>query len=81
MAVNLTDVYGGGIRMVPSGRAMFDFMYCDYVYVLKNGRVVAHGETEDVITEQLIRDVYEVDCAVQRQPRNGKLYVTYFSRI
>ena len=56
-------------------------LYCDYVYVLKNGRIVAHGETEDVITEQLIRDVYEVDCAVQRQPRSGKLYVTYFSRI
>lgn len=27
MAVNLTDVYGGGIRMVPSIEAMFDFMY------------------------------------------------------
>ena len=27
MAVNLTDVYGGGIRMVPSVQAMFEFMY------------------------------------------------------
>ena len=27
MAVNLTDVYGGGIRMVPSVRAMYEFMY------------------------------------------------------
>jgi len=27
MAVNLTDVYGGGIRMVPSVEAMFNFMY------------------------------------------------------
>ena len=27
MAVNLTDVYGGGIRMVPSIEAMFNFMY------------------------------------------------------
>lgn len=27
MAINLTDVYGGGIRMVPSVQAMFDFMY------------------------------------------------------
>ena len=27
MAINLTDVYGGGIRMVPSVRAMFEFMY------------------------------------------------------
>lgn len=27
MAVNLTDVYGGGIRMVPSVEAMYEFMY------------------------------------------------------
>ena len=27
MAINLTDVYGGGIRMVPSVEAMFQFMY------------------------------------------------------
>ncbi len=27
MAINLTDVYGGGIRMVPSVEAMFNFMY------------------------------------------------------
>ena len=29
MAVNLTDIYGGGIRMVPSVAAMFEFMYGD----------------------------------------------------
>lgn len=29
MAVNLTDVYGGGVRMVPSVQAMFNFMYAD----------------------------------------------------
>ena len=56
-------------------------LYCDYVYVLKDGRVVAHGRTEDVITEELIREIYEVDCAVQRHPKNGRLYVTFFSRL
>ena len=56
-------------------------LYCDDVYVLKDGRIVAHGRTEDVITEKLIRDVYEVDCAVQRHPKNGRLYVTFFSRL
>lgn len=54
-------------------------MYCDYVYVLKNGAVVADGPTEEVITEELIRQVYEVDCAVQRHPRTGKLHVVFFS--
>ena len=29
MAVNLTDVYGGGIRMVPSVQAIYDFLYGD----------------------------------------------------
>ena len=29
MAINLTDVYGGGIRMVPSVEIMFNFMYGD----------------------------------------------------
>ena len=56
-------------------------MYCSYVYVLKDGRIVAHGPTEEVITEQLIRDVYEVDCAVARHPVNGKLSVTFFSTL
>ena len=56
-------------------------LYCDYVYVLKDGQIVAHGRTEEVVTERLIREVYEVDCAVQRHPRNGRLYVTYFSRL
>lgn len=56
-------------------------LYCDYVYVLKEGQIVAHGMTEDVITERLIREVYEVECAVQRHPKNGRLYVTFFSRL
>lgn len=56
-------------------------LYCDYVYVLKEGQIVAHGKTEDVITERLIREVYEVECAVQRHPKNGRLYVTFFSRL
>ena len=47
-------------------------MYCTYVYVLKDGRIVAHGKTEEVITEALIREVYEVDCAVARNPVSGK---------
>lgn len=56
-------------------------MYCSYVYVLKNGAIVAHGPTEEVITRQLIRDVYEVDCEVERDRRSGKLRVTFYSMI
>ena len=56
-------------------------MYCTFVYVLKDGRIVASGKTEDVITEQLIREVYEVDCSVERHPKSGKFHVTFFSQV
>ena len=56
-------------------------MYCTYVYVLKGGKIVAHGPTEEVITESLIREIYDVECSVQRHPVSGKLNVTFFSRL
>ncbi len=56
-------------------------MYCSYVYVLKNGRIVAHGPTEEIITKELIREVYEVDCEVERDRRSGKMRVTFYSMI
>lgn len=56
-------------------------MYCDYVYVLKDGGVVAHGRPDDIITPELIRDVYEVECDVMRHPKTGKLNVVYYSKL
>ncbi|MBR0416624.1 MAG: ABC transporter ATP-binding protein [Firmicutes bacterium] len=56
-------------------------MYCDYVYVLKDGKIVANGPTEEVITRDLIKSVYEVDCSVERNERTGKLYVTFYSNL
>ena len=56
-------------------------MYCTYVYVLKEGKIIACGPTEEVITEQLISDVYEVDCSVARSPVSGRLNVTFYSRL
>ena len=56
-------------------------MYCTYVYVLKDGIVVAEGSTEEVITEKLIKEVYEVDCALTRNPVGGKLNITFFSKL
>ena len=56
-------------------------MYCSYVYVLKNGSIIAEGYTDDIITEELIRNVYEVECSVARNPVSGKLNVTFFSKL
>ena len=39
-------------------------MYCQRLYVLKHGRLIAAGEPEKVLTPQLVRQVYGVSCDV-----------------
>ena len=51
-------------------------MYCHRLYVLKKGEVIASGTPEQVLTPQLIRQVYEVDAEVTRD-RRGQLRVFF----
>ena len=44
---------------------------CDRVYALSGGRVEAQGRPDRVITTELIRDVFEVEAEVVRNPRTG----------
>lgn len=46
--------------------------YCDHIIVLSHGHVVAAGATDDVLTEQLIADVYGVTATILRNPVTGK---------
>ena len=39
-------------------------LYCDYLYVMKNGEIVAEGTPETIITEAIIKKVYEIDVKV-----------------
>jgi iron complex transport system ATP-binding protein len=36
-------------------------MYCDKIFVLKDGEIIKYGKPKDVLTKKLIKDVYEVD--------------------
>lgn len=47
--------------------------YCDYIYALKNGQVIAQGQPEVVLTEALIADIYQVKCQIYRNPITEKL--------
>lgn len=46
-------------------------MYCDRLYAVKEGCVVASGRPEEVLTPELIRTVYEVEAQVLRDERGG----------
>ncbi|MEV7006595.1 ABC transporter ATP-binding protein [Streptosporangium sp. NPDC051022] len=45
--------------------------YCDHLYVLAEGRVVAHGPPCDILTPPLVREVFGVDAHVTRTPGTG----------
>jgi iron complex transport system ATP-binding protein len=47
--------------------------YCDKVIILSKGEIVAFGDPKEVITEDLIRDVYGVEADVIRN--NGSIFV------
>lgn len=48
--------------------------YCDYCIIMKKGSIVAMGDPKVVVTEKLIRDVYEVEAVVGLD-RDGEIYV------
>ncbi|MDR1204039.1 MAG: ABC transporter ATP-binding protein [Peptococcaceae bacterium] len=51
--------------------------YCDYLYVLNHGQVVADGEPAAVLTKGLIEKVYGVHCEPYVNPVTGGFAVAY----
>lgn len=48
-------------------------MYCDILYAVKAGQIVASGTPDHILTKELIRHVYEIDCDIYTNPFNGKI--------
>ncbi|WP_438293633.1 ABC transporter ATP-binding protein [Streptomyces sp. HUAS TT7] len=51
--------------------------YCDRICVLAGGRIVAAGPPADVLTAELLREVYGVNAEVSRHPVTGAPTVVY----
>jgi iron complex transport system ATP-binding protein len=48
--------------------------YCDLCVIMKKGEMVAMGNPKEVITEDLIREVYDVEASVGFD-KDGEIYV------
>mgnify|MGYP002604028246 FL=1 len=48
-------------------------MYCDRLYAMKQGKVIAQGTPHELLTPDLIRELYEVDAEVSK----GQLRIFY----
>lgn len=52
-------------------------MYCDKIYVLKNGEIVAYGTPKDILTKELIKEVYDVDAKVIKDKEDNSINIIY----
>ncbi|WP_105420980.1 ABC transporter ATP-binding protein [Neorhizobium sp. T25_27] len=52
-------------------------MFCDELIVLQDGRIVACGSPEAVLTEALLRDVFCVEARVEASPHHSRPHIHY----
>jgi iron complex transport system ATP-binding protein len=52
-------------------------MFCDELIVLSQGRIVAAGTPEDVLTEPLLKDVFRIEARVETSPYHGRPHIHY----
>lgn len=52
-------------------------VYCDILYVIKDGKMMASGSPKEVLTRELIRQVYEINCEIYTNPITGDLAIAY----
>ncbi|MBC8631640.1 ABC transporter ATP-binding protein [[Eubacterium] tenue] len=52
-------------------------MYCDKIYVLKCGEIVAYGTPKDVLTKEFIKEVYDVDAKVIKDEDDDSINIIY----
>ncbi|THV24018.1 ABC transporter ATP-binding protein [Peteryoungia ipomoeae] len=52
-------------------------MFCDRLMVLKEGSVVACGTPEEVLTTELLRDVFSIDAHVELSAHHGRPLIQF----
>lgn len=53
--------------------------YCDYLYAMKDGHIVAQGTPDAMLTKEVVWQVYGVRCEIFRNPVTGKQSVAYLN--
>lgn len=51
--------------------------YCDRIYVMKSGEIVAFGSPEEVLTKGLLREVFNVEAQINSDQKTGKINIVY----
>lgn len=51
-------------------------MFCDRIYVLQGGRIVGNGSPREVLTREMIKDIYKVDSEIV-EDSNGHMHILF----
>jgi iron complex transport system ATP-binding protein len=51
-------------------------MYCDRLFVMKNGRIVGMGTPQEVLTKEFIKEIYDIDVEIVYDSK-GNLHILY----
>ena len=51
-------------------------MFCDKIYVLKDGEIVAYGSPREILTRELIREIYQVESEIVEDSR-GNMHILF----
>lgn len=54
--------------------------YCDSIILLKDGKIVAVGKSDETLTTENVKEVFNVDTIVKKHPMTGTLHVMPISR-
>ena len=52
-------------------------MFCDELIVLQQGRIVAFGSPEKVLTEALLKDVFTIEARVETSLYHARPHIHY----
>ena len=54
-------------------------MYCDYLIVIQKGEIIASGSVDEILTKEMIKKVFNVDCYIGKNPITGDIHIFYIS--
>ncbi|GLC88439.1 ABC transporter ATP-binding protein [Lysinibacillus piscis] len=53
--------------------------YCDELIVMQKGEIYAMGRSEDVLTQQMLMDVFHIQADISRNPFTNKPHLLFYS--
>ena len=53
--------------------------FCDRIYVMKQGKMIADGIPKEVITPKMVKQVYDIDCEVVWNPNTETIMISYYT--